>query len=71
MLSRVGQKVDAVVSGAQEKLKCWRGDIRLLAGVIDNGPQKEPAIIKKMDAPKMGLHRQERQKPIFAESRKR
>jgi hypothetical protein len=71
MLLRVDQKVVVLVNGVQEKRKCWQGDIKLLAGVIDNGPQKEPAIIKKMDAPKMGLHRQERQKPIFAQSRKR
>ena len=38
MLLRVDQKVVAVVSGAQEKLKCWQGDIKLLVGVIDNGP---------------------------------
>lgn len=38
MLLRVDLKVVAVVSGAQERRKCWQGDIRLLAGVIDNGP---------------------------------
>jgi hypothetical protein len=71
MPSRVDLRVVVLVSGAPEKRKCWQGVIRLLAGVIDNGPQKEPAIIKKMDASEMGLHRQERQKSLFAESRKR
>jgi len=38
MPSRVDLKVVVLVNGAQEKRKCWQGDIRLLAGVINNGP---------------------------------